>query len=164
MFVAASVGLVVDVVAIVKGKKWLGVAILALVTLLTVILILEVAHSARLEAENKALTDAQARAQRLVDSWNNTGEFNDDFLPRNNLDGTNEGIAAAAADLMEDVRDCRPGAAEEARARLMSARESASQIVPDDFDAEQRISDIWDQAAGAAYEQVAGVAEVAPNC
>ena len=154
---AALVGLVVDGMAIVRGNRQRALGILAVLAVLVAGLILETAHVARVEAENSALTDAQARAQRLIDTWSDSDEgFSSEFNSR----GTNEGIASAAADLMEDVSSCRPNAAEEARDRLKAAREQTAKLDPDD----SNIDYIWRDAADAAYQQVLGVSEVAPDC
>lgn len=150
-----------DVFAIIKGKRWQGVALLALASALAVALGFQMVHTAKVETQNALLTDSQVRAQRLVNSWNND---TDRFLPFENLPGTNEGIVAAAADLMEDLRECRPGAVDEARERLANARARHDKVLGEGFDADRARDKIWEDAAGAAYEQVAALTEVAPSC
>ncbi len=123
---ATLASFVADVVAIVKGKRLQGVALLLLAALLALALGVEARRSAAVQAENRLLTDTQARAQRLVDIWEGS---DGDFQAFYNLTGDNEGIASAAADLMEDVKLCRPGALAEARERLNTARGEAARAV-----------------------------------
>lgn len=149
-----------DVYAIINDKKWQGVALLFLAAALAIALGLEARHAAKIETENTLLTNTQVRAERLIQSWNNEG---DRLFPYLNLTGTNEGIVAATADLMEDTRACRPGAAEEARHRLADAH-ARSEALGEGLQADHDRKQIWEDAAGAAYEQVAAVSRVAPNC
>lgn len=154
---AGVLGLVVDGIAIVKEKKKQAIIGLVLLGVLVLGLVWETAHVVRLEERNKALTDAQSRAQKLIDEWDNVSDgFDSEF----NSPGTNEGIASAAADLMEDVEECRPHAAEEAKQRLMTARELTMGLSATDSE----VYNIWENAADAAYQQVLGVANVPPDC
>jgi hypothetical protein len=150
-----------DVYSIINGQKKQGVILLVVFAVLVGVLAWEAQHIAAVEAENRALTDAQARAQRLVDSWENS---NGSFDPRNLSTGEAEGIAVAAADLMEDIRACRPQAFQAAVGRVNDARTRANAAVGSDIDLIYERGYIWQQAAEAAVEQVRGVAEVPPNC
>lgn len=151
-----------DVFAIIQGKRKQGVILLVVFAALVAVLAVQARHTAQVEAENRALTDAQARAQRLLQSWTTSdGRFDRDFVSQ----GEAEGIAVAAADLMEDVRTCRPQAFQSALERVADARRRAASVTgTGDLDVAFKRSDIWQEAAAAAVEQVRGVATVPPDC
>ncbi|MFJ5541977.1 hypothetical protein [Micromonospora chalcea] len=151
-----------DVFAIIQGKRKQGVILLVVFAALVAVLALEARHTAQVEAENRALTDTQARAQRLLESWSRSSSgFDPDMVSQ----GEAEGIAVAAADLMEDVRTCRPQAFQAALDRVADARDRAAAVTgTSELDITFKRPDIWQEAAAAAVEQVRGVAQVPPNC
>lgn len=158
-----------DVRAIVKGDRKQAMILLVILMSLVLALFLQAMNTARVEAENRLLTNTQVRAQRLIDAWTNSDRgFDEEFVS----EGEGEGIASAAADLMEDTRECRPEASKEAHERLRAAREKAAKVTypvsaldgGSKLDADLRILDIWQAAASAAYQQVLGVSRVPPNC
>lgn len=116
------------------------------------------------EAENRALTDPQLRAEKLVQEWGHDKETDFTFLSR----GDAEGIVVAATDLMEDLKECRPEAFETAHNRLNNARERSEEVrtIPTDYTFESYRDEraVWTEAAAAAYGQVKGVSIAPPNC
>ncbi|MCA1606808.1 MAG: hypothetical protein LC775_15375, partial [Acidobacteria bacterium] len=117
------------------------------------------AYTKRVNSENHALTDVQARSQELVNTWTNTSSG---FDPQFNSRGTNEGIVAAAAGLLEEVKDCRPLEAEAARQRLIDARSEANRLGRLSFDTSS--FKVWNDAADAAYTEIEAIARVSPKC
>jgi hypothetical protein len=165
--VATIVSFAVDVQAILKGDRKRAIVLLSFSGILTVALVLQTFYSARVQAENRLLTNTQERAARLIETWNNTSEgFDQDFMST----GEAEGIVAAAADLMEDSKECRPEAFRSARDRSIEARRRDAALGEELHDSLQRLdisqrrSEIWEEASAAAYQQVLGVSRVPPNC
>lgn len=120
--------------------------------------------NSKLETENRLLTDPQTRATQLVDEWRSEAESNFTFFSA----GEAEGVVSAAADLMEDLKECRSGAFAEAKQRMQSARERSQQAYSDSrMDESDRSSmnyRIWQDAAAAAYKQIEGVSITPPDC
>lgn len=120
--------------------------------------------NSKLKAENRILTDPQKRATHLIEEWKTQAESKFEFYSA----GEAEGVVSAAADLMEDLKECRPGAFAEAQQRMQSARERTQQVDTDDrtdeFDRKMKILDIWQDAASAAYKQIEGVSITPPDC
>jgi hypothetical protein len=157
---ATIVSFVADAYAIIRGHTRRGVVLLTVFALLTVGMSLELRRSARLQAENAALTDVQQRARELIDLWSPySGDFNGGSRSR----GENEGIVAAAADLLEDHVECRPQAYQIARRRLDDARTRATELASATF-ASYNSFDVWSDAAEAAYEQIRAISRVSPTC
>lgn len=120
--------------------------------------------NSQLKAENRLLTDPQVRATQLIEVWKIEAQRKFDFYSA----GQAEGVVSAATDLMEDLKECRPGAFSEAQQRMKSARERAHQVEmgssTDNTDRYLKVRGIWVQAALAAYQQVEGVSVTPPEC
>jgi hypothetical protein len=158
LVIMALVSFFVDVAAIIKGKRRESLAALVTFVIVGIVLAFTLVQSVRVSAENRALTDVQARAQELVDEWHNI--FGPEFDPQFNSRGVNEGIVAAAVGLLEEVKDCRPIEAEIARQRLIAARAEADRLGRDTY----RSFDVWNDAADAAFTEVEAITRVSPRC
>lgn len=157
---ALLVSFVADVRAILGGRRRQGVALLVVFAVFALLVALQLRHTATVEAENRALTDVQARAQRLVDLWT---PYSGEFSAESNSRGDNEGIVVAVADLLEDSRGCRPEAHATARRRLEEARERAAHTLSTSSFSDDSW-DVWRDAADAAFQQLLAVSEVSPIC
>ncbi|MCA1603001.1 MAG: hypothetical protein LC776_15660 [Acidobacteria bacterium] len=159
LVIMALVSFFVDVAAIIKGKRRESLTALVTLVLVGIALAFTLVQNAHVSAENRALTDVQARAQNLVSQWRNINSGTE-FDPAHNSRGANEGITATAMGLLEEVKDCRPLEAEAARQRLANARSKTDRLGRGSFDT----FDVWNDAADAAYTEIAAIAEVSPRC
>lgn len=162
--VATLGGFVISVVG--AWNKAKGLVACALIGTLVMSLLFGFAlwSNSKLKAENRLLTDPQARAVKLIDAWRFEADRKFEFFSK----GQAEGVVSAAADLMEDLHECRPHAFAEAQQRMQTARERSQQVYADvsmgSITKGSEEIDIWQEAAAAAYEQVKGVSITPPDC
>lgn len=163
VFVAVGTVLsfVAAIIEIVRGRKAQSLALLSLVGALGIATVLLLVDNAETEAQNRALTDVQARAGSLIDSWETTGGG---FDIRWNSVGENRGVVVAAADFLLDFRDCRPEAYDRLDRVFTDAQAEAEGLPDYDTSLPQDASTIWAHAAETAYEQVHAISRVSPNC
>jgi hypothetical protein len=156
---AAVLGLVAAVVEIVRGRRNISIALLALVVILTIVAGSLIVENARVSARNAALTDVQQRAQHLVQVLSG-GSLDTSF----NSIGENRGIVVAVADFLLDFRTCRPEAYDRLSRVFDEAMREAEGLPDYDASLPRDASDVWESAAETAFEQVRAIAEVSPRC
>ena len=159
---AAILGFVAAIVEIVRGRRNISIALLALVVVLGLVAARLVVENARVSARNDALTDVQQRARELVLVLSNQGQG---VLKSNfNTVGQNRGVVVAVSDFLLDFKECRPEAYERLSAVFEEAQRESAGLPDYDSSLPRDASNIWASAAETAFEQVSAIAEVSPKC